>query len=356
MRTGNPSFLAAVVFVASVSSAIATTTAKQDEPADEPERAPLVKPQVHKGDGWAIAAPADWGLFTKARPPMLLYLVGDGRAGVPFMDGTLSALKAGLTVERFPAGEGSLKQFADKDVKQLDNAKRFKITRTPEFEDVTLDDGTAARLMKVEFVRPDNRGRHSIHRKVYCLDAQGRRLVATGFLTCSRPGAPFVRAIGMPEFLEAHLKSLVLDAAKLDPAKLEPAYERLDANVGGALARTSEGNALIEEKKYAEAAAAFREALAKSEFVSAAHNGLAWALLHAADPPRPQDVKEAVTAATRAAELTEELDYSVLDTLALAHHRNGDREQAIKAVRKALELQPGHPELKSRLESIEAEK
>ena len=31
---------------------------------------------------------------------------------------------------------------------------------------------------------------------------------------------------------------------------------------------------------------AFREALAKCEPVSAAHNGLAWALLHAADPPR----------------------------------------------------------------------
>src|SRR5688572_13127649 len=168
MRTGNRSLLAAVVFVASVAAAIATTTANQREAGDEPARAPLVKPQLHKGDGWAIAAPADWGLFPQARPPMVLYLIGDGRAGIPLTDGTLSALKAGLTVERFPAGEGSLKEFSDKDVNQLDNAKRFKVTRKPEFEDVTLDDGTEARLMKVEFVRPDNRGRHSIHRKLYC--------------------------------------------------------------------------------------------------------------------------------------------------------------------------------------------
>ena len=319
------------------------------------EQADVVAPRVHKGDGWAIAAPADWRLFPEAPRPMVLYLIGDGRAGVPLMDGTLSAMKAGITVERFPAGEESLKAFAEKDVKQLDNARRFKVTSKPAFEDVTLADGTEARLMKAEFLRLDNR-RQSIHRKLYCVDAQGRRLVATGFVTCSPPGAGFVEAVGLTDFFEAHLKSLVLDAGKLDVERLKPAYEKLNPNVAAALERTGAGNDLLEEKKYAEAAAAFREALAKSGLVSAAHNGLAWSLLHAADPPRPPDVKEAIKAAARAVELTDELDYTALDTLALALHRNGDKDKALNAVRRALELQPGHPELEARLKSIRGDK
>ena len=354
MRTINRIAVAAT-FVFSVLVGRASVGAQApDDAAEQAPRPARVQPTVHKGDGWAMAAPSDWGVFRQAPRSTVLHLIGDGRADVPRLDGTLSAIQAGLTVERFAAGKHTLDEFVANDIKQLDDATRFQVTRKPEFEDVTLDDGTEARLMRVEFVRVERR-RMSVHRKLYCFDPQGRGVVATGFLVCGRGGAPFVEAMGLPAFLEAHLKSLVFDADKLNADKLKPLYGKLGPEYAKAVAATSAGNAFLEATKYVEAAEAFRAAIAQSDLVSAAHNGLAWALLHAEDPPKAADVEAAVTAARRAVELTAEADYSALDTLALALHRGGERDKAIEAVRKDLEIQPNHPELLARLKSIEGD-
>src|SRR5688500_3648096 len=102
---------------------------------------PPVAPKVHPGDNWAIAAPADWPPLPKVPPPALLYLVGDGRAGVPLFDGTLTPLKAGLLVERLVKQDVPLKQRALKEVADQKASGRFQFVEEPAAEDITLADG-----------------------------------------------------------------------------------------------------------------------------------------------------------------------------------------------------------------------
>ena len=341
-RIAHPALPALVVLLA----LSAYTRANADAP---PMR---VEPKVHKGAGWAIAAPSDWGPLRG--PPSLiqmLYLVGDGRKGVPLFDGSLSPLKAGLLVERFAnIAQEPVKDFVAKDVRRLKVSPEFRLRGEPQTEEMTLSDGTPAVLLRAEFVRVENR-RLSIHRKMYCADANGRHVVATGFITCGPAGGAFARAV-VVDFLDAHVRSLVLDAGKLDEQGLKRAYDKHKWDAGSALERTDAGNDLLEKDDFPGAARAFREALALCDPVSAAHNGLAWALLHERDAP-PANLAEAMREAKTAVEQTEGLDYSALDTLALALHRNGDKEQAVKTIRQALKLRPNHAALMARLRSIE---
>jgi tetratricopeptide (TPR) repeat protein len=188
---------------------------------------------------------------------------------------------------------------------------------------------------------------------VYCQAADGRHVVATGFITCGRPGAGFVRAIHLPEYVEAHVTSLVLDPGKVDETKLAAAYRALDWDAPAAIRKTSQANDLLERQDPAGAARVFREALALCPHVPAAHNGLAWALLEGKEA-KAQALAEALREAKVAVEQTEELDYSALDTLARAHQRNGDKGAALEAVRKALKLKPENADLRRRREAIEA--
>ena len=345
-RTGMRRFSAMLVVV--VVLGMACGARAQDE-------RPPVAPAVHKGDGWAVVAPADWTRFRVASLTTVLHLIGDGRAGVPLFDGTLSPIKAGLTLERFPnPAKSGAKELLEKDLKRLKESGEFVARGEPEVSDVTLADGTKALLLWMKFVRREN-GRLSVHRKVYCADPQGRLLVVTGFITCSPARGAFVEGIGLNAFVEAHATSLVLDPDKTDLEKLKGVYEKHAWHAGGAIERTNRGNDLLEKGDHRGAIAVFREAVGLCDHVSAAHNGLAWALMHQ-DVATPEDVKEALREAKRAVEQTAELDYSALDTLAVACQRTGDKARALEAVRKALKLNPRHPELRQRLESIESDK
>jgi tetratricopeptide (TPR) repeat protein len=306
---------------------------------------------VRCGIGWAIAAPGNWSVFAQAPPPTVLYLVGDARDGVPLFDGTLKVIKAGIDVRRSGADGTPIKARLERDLKELKDSGNFVPTKPPQVTDVTLADGTKASLLRAEFVRREN-GRLSINHKLYCQDARGRHVVATGFITCSRPGVGFVRAIHLPEFVEAHVTSLVLALPdKIDQTRLPAAYAALDWNASAAIKQTSLGNALLEKQDHAGAIKAFREAIRYCPHVPAAHNGLAWALLETKGAPAP-DLDEALREAKTAVEQTEELDYSALDTLAYAHQRRGDRDAALAAVRKAMKLAPNDPDLRRRLDSI----
>jgi hypothetical protein len=347
----------------------APTAAGRDERGNQaraPRAAPRVQPKVHAGDGWAVAAPGNWTVFPNAPPPSALYLVGDARDGVPFLDGTLSVIKAGLQVQRFPGDGTTVEQRVEMDLKEVKESGDFQVLKGPDVEEVTLADGTAAFLLRAEFVRLQN-GRLSINQKLYCSDAEGRHLVATGFITCGRAGGSSVRAIRLPEFVAAHVTSLVLDPEKLDEKKVKPAYQALDWNAQAAIAETDRGNELLEAKNYGAATKAFRKAIALCLHLPAAHNGLAWSLLHSggadggaaggdkAEPGGKGDgLAEALREAKTAVEQTEEQDFSALDTLALAYQRAGDKPKALDAARKALALQPRHPALQRRLRSIEA--
>jgi hypothetical protein len=118
-------------------------------PADRP------KATVIRGKGWAIAAPDDWRRFPAVGPPMELYLIGDARKGIPPLDGTLSALKVGLTVEVFPDRGGlSARQRAEKDLDDLKVTTGSEIQGEPEIQEIKLADGTNATRLMVEVAKP----------------------------------------------------------------------------------------------------------------------------------------------------------------------------------------------------------
>jgi tetratricopeptide (TPR) repeat protein len=303
-----------------------------------------VAPVTHNGDGWAIAAPADWGLTPGA--PFFL-LTGDMRAGVPMMDGILSAVKAGLTMETFQ--NVTIDQQLQRDFKALKESGAYELLQDPVTEDLTLADGTKAKLQRSEFIRLSNR-RLSIYQKLYCVDSRNRLLVFTGFITCSRPGRIYLNSVGLPAYVKAHVTSLVFDPAKLDLKQLQLAYDKHEWKRIAALAPAREGNDLIARNNYPAAIDAFRKAIALCNELPAAHNGLSWALLQLNDP---KVVEEAVREASLAVQQTEEKDLAALDTLAHAHFKNGDKAKAIEAIEKALKLAPNHPDLKKSLEAFE---
>lgn len=317
-----------------------------------PRSSAAVQPKatVISGEGWAIAAPDDWNRFSGIRPPMVLYLIGDAHRRIPPVDGTLSALKVGLTVEVFPArGSFSPRERADQDVVDLRGTNGFEIDAEPGIDEITLGDGTKAIRLKVEVGKPRQR-RLSFYEKVYCAMPDNRHVVATAFVTCSPPGGEFVKKTGLLAFVEAHAESLVLDAAKLDEARCATAYRALNVRVGDALQKTRQGNHSLEIKANSQAATAFREALEICDFLPAAHNGLAWALLQSQDT---KDADEAMRHAEAAVKLTARRDPAALDTLGLAYFRKGDRAKAIATLREAVELNPGDPDLKRSLERYE---
>ncbi len=327
-------------------AALASGCRPAARPPDGPAPAPA---RIIRGEGWAIAAPEDWSTFDHSQPPMVLYLVGDARQGIPPVDGVLSALKAGLTVEVFPRDAGkSPRERAEGDLAGLKSAAGFEIQSKPVIEETTLSDGTKAHRVRVTILRPERR-RLSLYEKIYCSAPDGRVIVATGFLTCSPGGGKFLERTGLAAFLRAHVGSLVLDADRIDRRKLEAARAGLNRGASEALRRAQAGNRLLGPGDFGRAAAEFREALTLCDAISAAHNGLAWALLQDKGS-KPADVAEAVKHAEAAVELTDRRDPAALDTLALACFRHGDRDRAVATIREALALKPDDPDMKRALE------
>jgi tetratricopeptide (TPR) repeat protein len=281
----------------------------------------------------------------------VLHLSGDGCEGIPLFDGTLSPVKAGLQVEVLPDAKLTLKEHVAQDLKELKESRAFELLHEPRVKDLALADGTQAMAYDAEFVRLQN-DRVSFYSKVYANDARGRRVVATGFVTCGRPGRQSIQAIALPDLVRAHTTSLVLDAEKFDATWTRAAYEKYNWKAGIAITLVGKGNDLLEKKQYARASTAFQESLKSWEHLPAAHNGIAWSLLHA-DGSQAEEVNEALREARKAVEQTEELDFAALDTLALAYHRSGDREQAIRTIKQALKLRPNDPELRARLKSFD---
>ena len=72
-------------------------------PAQQASPQRRAEPKLHSAPGWAITAPGDWQILRgPPSPTRLIYLIGDGREGIPLLDGTLSPLKTVLLIERFP--------------------------------------------------------------------------------------------------------------------------------------------------------------------------------------------------------------------------------------------------------------
>lgn len=82
-------------------------------------------------------------------------------------------------------------------------------------------------------------------------------------------------------------------------------------------------------------------------------NQIAWSIT---ERDEHRDLELAMKAATRAAELTDEQDASILDTLASVHYERGDLDEAITWQKKAVAMGSEYPELAERLEGYETEK
>lgn len=84
-------------------------------------------------------------------------------------------------------------------------------------------------------------------------------------------------------------------------------------------------------------------------------NQIAWMMATVEDPNKAVDLELALKAATRAAELTEDKDASVLDTVARVYHTQGNLAEAIAWQKKAVAAAPDEKSLAETLAGFEAE-
>jgi tetratricopeptide (TPR) repeat protein len=174
-------------------------------------------------------------------------------------------------------------------------------------------------------------------------------------------GATLVRRGRSEEAIASYRRALALEPSLRDALGVK-GLARVHGQLAGVLASRGEREAALEELERAirlapgeagfyagraellgrlgresEAAAAYREALRRGDRSPEVLNNLAW-LLAAARDPGLRSPDEAVALAREAAELTQNADPSVLDTLAAALAAAGQRDAAIEAARRALAL------------------
>jgi tetratricopeptide (TPR) repeat protein len=288
-----------------------------------------------------------------AKPPMVLYLNGDGKGGFPAFDGTLLPMQAGMSVEVLPKTVGAPDDVLRELTKALKETRNLAPRGEITTEKITLSDGTDALLLSSEFDRLD-KGRLSFSIKVISATSDGRVLIATGWITCGKACGTFVRQSGLVNVLKAYIVSLVHDTEKIDAKGVETAVAKMEQTLSQAIAKAESANELIgtDDER---AAKLFREALALSDLLPVAHNGLAWILVTSEDN-NLINLPEGLTHAKRAVDLTEGRDYAALDTLAVAIHKGGNTEEAIRTIKKAIELMPRDKDLQARLMEFESAK
>jgi tetratricopeptide (TPR) repeat protein len=104
--------------------------------------------------------------------------------------------------------------------------------------------------------------------------------------------------------------------------------------------------------KYKEALADYEKALELKPNDAGIHNNIAWLYVSANDSAFRDKVK-ALEHANKAAELSNEKNAEILDTLARAYFINGKVKEAIDTENKALKLEPYNDELKMKLREYE---
>lgn len=125
----------------------------------------------------------------------------------------------------------------------------------------------------------------------------------------------------------------------------------LDPRLGTAY--SFRGLARMQGGDYEGALKDYQQALAFNPKDPSVHNNLAW-LSATAPAGKPRDGIKALEHAVRAAELSNEKNSEILDTLARAYFINGKKAEAIEAEQKALRLEPGNKEFAENLKQYEA--
>ena len=106
-----------------------------------------------------------------------------------------------------------------------------------------------------------------------------------------------------------------------------------------ASAYANRGDTYRSLQQWQEAAADFRRAIELDPNSARGYQGAAW-LMATCPEKRFRNVELGVQAATKAAELTPQDDYEILDTLAAAYANAGQFDEAIKALSQAIKLAP----------------
>jgi rhomboid protease GluP len=117
--------------------------------------------------------------------------------------------------------------------------------------------------------------------------------------------------------------------------------------------RTAEGQRVLadlyaEQKLFGEAIEHYEQALRMDPNDAVSHNNLAW-LLATSEDLKFRDPPKALEHARRAVELSGGKEAAFVDTLAEAHYVNGNFQEAVKVQTRALELDPGNPELQEHM-------
>lgn len=109
---------------------------------------------------------------------------------------------------------------------------------------------------------------------------------------------------------------------------------------------------LKRQDKFAEAAADYQEAVRLGQRNATAKNDFAWFLLTCPDA-KYRDAKRAVGLAVEACTLTDNADWNLLDTLAVAYHQTGRHAQAVQTLEMAVKLAPADEQtaLKQKLDT-----
>jgi hypothetical protein len=195
--------------------------------------APSSSPAQSPGSGWEaiavgpgkLAIPKGWHNFRGIRPPMIIYRIGDG-IGIPLVDETGAPLQMGMTVVKRLAAKGSATEIMDGLVEEAKQAPRLELVGEATVEDVTLADGTTAKLLTAEFIKEGRR--RSLQLKLVAKDGQGTAWIVSGFLVSGKesqwpkPGSKYAG------WLRAHVASLSLDAEKFDSGPVDAAHKLIE--------------------------------------------------------------------------------------------------------------------------------
>lgn len=307
---------------------------------------------IHKGKTWAIVAPKDWRTSSYTlKSPTESYLTGDGRAGMPIVDGTLSPLQIGMSVDVLPKGSGTPEEISTQYTRDLKTSGIFKLRHEVAVDSIQLSDGSTALLHSSEFDRVD-KGRLSFYYKTISPRKDGRVVVATGWLSCGRPGSLFAKKSGILYVLKACVTSLASESNKVDIRPAEKALSSLNPKLPQAVSKIRMANKLIGQDDR-QSITLFEESIALSDIVSAAHNGLAWVLITSKNDAL-LNFEKGLKHAQKAVELTEREDTDSLDTLALAFYMVGNQEQAIRTIKEAIKLRPDYKPYRDRLKLYES--
>ncbi|MCC6675994.1 MAG: redoxin family protein [Phycisphaerales bacterium] len=184
------------------------------------------------------------------------------------------------------------------------------------------------------------------------MKAAGQDGIPTAFIV-DREGR--VAYIGHPMEMDEPLAKIVdgkfdIDAAKKDFADREAKEKAAMSGMAKLRAFSAQYGAFLKNKEYDKAYELARKTLdGDLKDNPQVLNEIAWLIVDPTAKVEKKDLDLAMTAATRANELTKGKDAAILDTLARVHFEKGDKAKALELQKKAVELAP--EQLKSELEA-----